>query len=168
MKAVHFAALAFGVAVAFLTGFLIGRPPLVPSPSAQEISEAQQAADRLLPPIWVSMFQNQAWLKTLRRRGYIYCYRDSSIDADCARKQDEAVQSVFFALDISKPQQKMADQSDLSLRERVVARDPQLRSDIIRNCSRLYREHGKQDVRVLAICLGNLSEYSPLVAIPAP
>jgi hypothetical protein len=62
----------------------------------------------------------------------------------------------------------MVDQNGLSLRERVVARNPQLRSDIIRYCTRLYADHGKQDVRLLAVCLGNLSEFSPLVTIPVP
>jgi hypothetical protein len=168
MKAVHFATLAFGMAVAFVIGFLIGRPRPVPRPSAREIVQAQQFANKLLPPIWVRMFQEERWLKDLRQRGYEYCYRSGSIDAACASKQDEAVQSVFFALNISKAQQKMADQSRLSLREHEAARNPQLRTDIIRHCTGLYADHGKQDARLLAVCLGNLSEFSPLVPIPVP
>jgi len=168
MKAVHFVTVALGMATAFAAGTLIAKPRAVPNPSAQEISKALEVANKLLPPVWVRKFQGEPWLKSLRQRGYEYCYRSGSIDADCAREQDDAVQSVFFAIDISKAQQEMTDQSQLSLREREVARNPQLRSDIIQHCSRLYADHGKKDARLLAVCLGNLSEFSPLVAIPVP
>ena len=62
----------------------------------------------------------------------------------------------------------MTDQSSLSLREREVANNPQLRVDVLTYCSNLYADHGNQDARVLAVCLGNLSEFSPLIAIPVP
>jgi len=168
MRAIHFAMLVFGLAVAFVIGFLTAKPRPFANPSAQEVARAQQVANKLLPSIWVRMFQDEPWLRSLRQRGYEYCYRNGSINADCAHKQDTAVQSVFFAIDISKAQQKMRDQSTLSLREREVALNPQIRTDIIRYCSRLYADHGKRDARILAVCFGNLSEFSPLVAIPVP
>lgn len=60
----------------------------------------------------------------------------------------------------------MADHSRLSLREQEVARNPKLRESIVRHCFGLYAEHGRKDARLLAVCLGNLSEFSPLVSIP--
>lgn len=168
MRAVHFLLLTLGILVGFALGVLIARPHPAPSPSAEEIFQAQQIGNRLLPPIWPGMFRDQAWLNALRRRGYIYCYRYRTIDRDCAREQDEAVQNVFFALTVSKAQQKMVDQSRLSPRELEVARNPELRSKVIRYCSRLYANHGNQDARILAACLGNLSEFSPLVPVPVP
>lgn len=168
MRAVHFVLLTSGIVVGFVLGVLIARPHPAPSPSVQEISQAQEIGNRLLPSMWPGMFRDQAWLNALRRRGYIYCYRDRTINPDCARAQDEAVQNVLFALTVSKAQQKMVDQSRLSPREAEVVRNPELRSTVIRYCSRLYADHGNQDARVLATCLGNLSEFSPLVAIPVP
>ncbi|MBB5714165.1 hypothetical protein FHS94_000988 [Sphingomonas aerophila] len=168
MKAAHFALLTLGMVVAFVLGVQTARPDPLSEPTSQEIAEAQQIGDRLLPRMWSGMFQNQAWLKALRRRGYIYCYQNRTISPDCARAQDEAIQNVFFALTISKAQQSMANQSELSPREFEVARNPELRSTVIRYCSRLYADHGQQDVRVLAACLGNLSDFSPLVAVPVP
>jgi hypothetical protein len=168
MKAVLFVPVALGMVIAFAIGFLIAKPRLAPSPPSEEISRAQEAADKLLPQHRVRMFRDKPWLKSLRQRGYEYCYRNDSIDVACAREQDEAVQSAFFAILISKAQQEMTDQNQLSLREREVARNPQLRTKIVRYCSRLYADHGKQDARLLAVCLGNLSEFSPLVEIPVP
>lgn len=168
MRAIYFALLILGMVVAFALGALTARPHSAPSPSAQEISQAQQVGNRFLPPMWPDMFRDQAWLNGLRRRGYIYCFRNRTIDADCTRAQEEAVQNVFFALTVSKAQQKMVDQSGLSSRELEVAQNPKLRSTVIRYCSNLYADHGNQDARVLAACLGNLSEFSPLVAVPVP
>jgi hypothetical protein len=168
MKLVHIAVVALGMMIAFAAGYLVAKPRSAPDPSAQEIAQAQEAANRLLPPAWMRMFREKPWLQTLRQRGYQYCYRNGSINEDCARKQDEAVQAVFFAIDISNAQQGMTDQSRLSLREREVASHPQLRHDIIQHCFRLYSEHGMNDARLLAACLGNLSDFSPLVSIPVP
>lgn len=166
MKAVHILTLALAAAIGFVTGYLIAKPRPASNPSTLEISRAQKAEDKLLPPMWVRLFRDDPWLKGLRERGYRHCYRNGSVDPACARKQDEAVQAVFFAIDISKAQQKMANQSRLSLREREVASDPQLRTHVIRYCANLYAEHGNEDARILATCLGNLSEFSPLVPIP--
>lgn len=168
MKAVHILPLTIAAAMGFVAGYLIAKPRPVSNPSTLEISRAQKAEDKLLPPMWARLFRDDPWLRNLRERGYRYCYRNGSVDPVCARKQDEAVQAVFFAIDISKAQQKMTDQSRLSLREREVASDPQLRTRIIRYCTNLYAEHGHEDARILATCLGNLSEFSPLVPIPVP
>lgn len=168
MRVVHFLMLILGMAVALGFGVLIGRPHPAPIPSEQEIVRAQQVDNRLLGPGWVGMFRDQGQLNALRRRGYIYCYRNRTIDADCASAQDEAVLNVFFALRVSKAQQEMVDRSRLSPREFEVAQNPELRSKVIRYCSRLYADHGNQDARILAVCLGNLSEFSPLVAIQVP
>jgi hypothetical protein len=168
MKVGHLAVLVLALALAFAAGFLIARPHLKPGASIQEIALAQQAGDKILPPGWFRMFPDGTVLRNLRDRGYAYCDKSGSIDMECARKQDEAVQSVFFAITISDAQRKMVDQRRLSLREREVARDPELRSKVIRYCERLYVDHGGQDARLLAVCLGNLSEFSPLVPIPVP
>jgi hypothetical protein len=168
MKLVHIAVLASGMAFAFAAGYLVTKPRSAPDPSAQEISQAQETANRLLPPVWIRMFRDKPWLTTLRQRGYQYCYRNGSIDGGCAHEQDEALQAVFFAIDISNAQQGMTDRSRLSLREREVASHPQLRHHIVQHCFRLYSEHGMNDARLLAACLGNLSDFSPLVPIPVP
>jgi hypothetical protein len=168
MKAVHILTVTLTAAIGFVAGYLIAKPRPASNPSTLEISRAQKAEDKILPPIWARMFRDDPWLNGLRERGYRYCYRSGSVDPACARKQDEAVQAAFFAIDISKAQQKMTDQSRLSLREREVARDPQLRANVIRYCSSLYAAHGNKDARILATCLGNLSEFSPLVPIPVP
>lgn len=166
MKAVRIATIALGMVIAFAAGYLTARPRPLPQPSPEEISRAQEAANKLLPPLWADMFEDQPWFKSVRRNGYRYCYRNGSIDAACARNQDAAIQSAFFAIEISKEQQKMADHSRLSLREQEVARNPKLRESIVRHCFGLYAEHGRKDARLLAVCLGNLSEFSPLVSIP--
>lgn len=99
--------LTLGTVAGFVLGVMVARPHPAPSPSAQEISQAQHIGNRLLPPMWLGVFRDRAWLNSLRRCGYVYCYRNKSIKPDCAREQDEAVQNVFFALTVSKAQQKM-------------------------------------------------------------
>jgi hypothetical protein len=166
MQAVQAIAVTVGIAAAFAVGLVIGRPRSVPIPSPREILQAQEATNKYLPPIWREKFRDDPKLKQLRDQGYAYCLSGNSIVLTCARKQDEAIQNVFFAISISEAQQKMTDQSSLSLREREVARNPQLKAEVLAYCSNLYSDHGNQDARLLAACLGNLSEYSPLIGIP--
>jgi hypothetical protein len=168
MQTIQAIAVTVGMAAAFVVGLVIGRPRSVPTPSPREILQAQETANKYLPPFWRDKLRDDPKLKQLRDQGFAYCFRGGSIVLTCARKQDEAIQAVFFAIDISERQQKMTDQSSLSLREREVANNPQLRVDVLAYCSNLYADHGNQDARVLAVCLGNLSEFSPLIAIPVP
>ncbi len=168
MRPIFLLTLSLGIPLAFGLGLLVARPASRPSPTEQDIARMQTDGDAVLPPLWRTLFLERPWLKAIRRRGYIYCNRHGAIDIGCAREQDEAMQGMIFALMTSKWQQGMTDRNQLSQREFEVARDPALRSKVIRYCARLYDDHGSQDARLLAVCLGNLSDYSLLVPIPVP
>lgn len=156
----------FAVMTAFVAGFFLGQPRSGVRPSAAQVQQAEKASNALLPPVWARAFIENSKFKGLRERGYFYCYKAGLIDAACAQKQDEAIQSVFFALTVAEAQRQTKDRTGLSSREQEVASNPQVASAIRRYCWNLYVEHGRQDVRVLAVCLGNLTEFSPLVSIP--
>lgn len=168
MRAIYSLVLSLGLLLGFFLGIMVARPASPPSPSNDELTRIQKRGDMLFPPIWRSMFRDKSWLREMRRRGHVYCYRNGAIDPACAGAQDEAVQQVVLALMASKAQQDMVDQTALSRRESEVARNPALRSRIIRYCAHLYDDHGGRDARILAVCLGNLSDFSPLVPIPVP
>lgn len=104
----------------------------------------------------------------MRARGYQYCQKNGSIDKDCAYLQDQAIIKSEFAIMISIGQQKMteAQKNGLSDRERWVSFNPHIRNEVIDYCTRLYEDHGGRDARIFSVCLGNLTDFSPLVALP--
>ena len=72
------------------------------------------------------------------------------------------------ALNVAAAQHQMADKDRLGLKEHWVAENPEIVSHVRSYCWNLYKVHGNADARLLAICFGNLTDYSPLVPLPVP
>lgn len=104
----------------------------------------------------------------VRDRGYAYCFSGGKIDHKCALEQDEAVRFAVSALVIARDQQRMPNKDSLGLKEHWVATNPEIVPRVLNECWALYREHGAEDARLLSICLGNLTDASPLVPLPVP
>jgi hypothetical protein len=166
MKVTRVALIATGLLAFYAAGYATGTSFDAPSPSVADLARAQVVNNKYLPPIWADQFRETPHLKRLRDQGYLSCYDADQFDLDCGREQDEAVQNVSLALMVAKAQSEMQDQRRLTPKEREVAGDPILRSKVVRYCWKLYQSHGGRDARVLAVCLGNLTEFSPLVPIP--
>ncbi len=86
----------------------------------------------------------------------------------CALQQDEAVAFAVGAIVLAKAQRGMADKSTLGTKEYWVATNPNIAPRVANTCWALYKEHGASDARLLSVCLGNLTDYSPLISLPVP
>jgi hypothetical protein len=104
----------------------------------------------------------------VRDRGYAYCIANGHIDPRCASEQDEAVRFAVVALVIARDQQRMPNKEGLGLKEQWVATNPEIVADVLNQCWALYKQHGAKDARLLSVCLGNLTDASPLVQLPIP
>jgi len=119
-------------------------------------------------PNWLTLTDKPDLFKGVRDRAYGYCLSDMQIDMECASKQDEAVEASVMALHLASVQAKMTNMETLGLKERWVAENPEIAQRVTTECWAFYKEHGAADARLLAICLGNLTDYSPLIPLPVP
>jgi hypothetical protein len=71
-----------------------------------------------------------------------------------------------MALNIAAAQAAMKNKDTLGRKERYVATNPNVARAVVSSCWALYTEHGAADARVLSVCLGNLTDYSPLARLP--
>ncbi len=85
---------------------------------------------------------------------------------ECASKQDEAVEASVIAIHVASAQAEMTNKDALGAKERWVAMNPDIAPRVEKECWSLYEEHGAADARILAVCLGNLTDYSPLIQLP--
>ena len=106
--------------------------------------------------------------KRVRDRAYRYCMSGTNINVKCASEQDDAVESSVMALNIVAAQAQMRDKDRLGLKEHFVATNPAIAPRVENACWTLYKEHGAADARILSVCLGNLTDYSPLIPLPVP
>jgi hypothetical protein len=106
--------------------------------------------------------------KRVRERAYGYCLSGANIDQKCASEQDDAVEGAVWALNIAASQAEMKDKHGLGLKEHYVATNPEITPRVVSTCWALYEEHGAADARILSVCLGNLTDFSPLIPLPVP
>jgi hypothetical protein len=119
-------------------------------------------------PSWLQFTTQKDLIRRVRDRAYGYCLRGSGVDAQCASAQDDAVQSSVMALMVATAQAAMKDKDKLGTKEYYVATNPDIARRVVSSCWALYKEHGAADARILSVCLGNLTDFSPLVPLPVP
>jgi hypothetical protein len=117
-------------------------------------------------PAWMIQTDQKELFRQVRDRAYAYCLRGSKVDTKCAAEQDDAVESAVAALFIAAGQAAMKDKSTLGRKEYYVATNPRVAYKVRSACWALYDEHGASDARILSVCLGNLTDYSPLATLP--
>ena len=130
------------------------------------VAETQARSSDGAKPVWLKWTDKPELFIRARDRGYVYCLANGRIDEICAAKQDEAISSSVLAIHLSSGQAKMQDMGTLSVKERWVALNPEIAPRVTRECWELYNEHGGEDARILSVCLGNLTDYSPLIPVP--
>jgi len=118
--------------------------------------------------MWLRLTDKRDIFKRVRDRAYGYCLSGASIDEKCASEQDDAVEAAVMALHIAAAQAAMKDKDKLGLKEHYVATNPAIAPRVQNACWALYKEHGATDARILSVCLGNLTDYSPLIPLPVP
>ena len=154
------------IAAALVTGCqLVGGDD---SSDRSAIQEAEAKSFAGANPVWLSHTSQNDLFRRVRDRAYGYCLRGGVLDKKCASEQDEAVQSSVAALDVAAAQAAMKNKDSLGIKERYVATNPDVAQSIVSSCWALYKEHGAADARVLSVCLGNLTDYSPLAPLPVP
>jgi hypothetical protein len=151
---------------ALMTGCHSIRRDRSSEPSAIEEAEAKSFWGA--NPGWLSLTSQSDLFRRVRYRAYGYCLRGSEVEKKCASEQDEAVQSSVMALNIAAAQAAMKNKETLGRKERYVATNPDIARAAVSSCWALYKEHGAADARVLSVCLGNLTDYSPLATLPVP
>lgn len=119
-------------------------------------------------PVWLSLTSQKDLFRRVRDRASGYCLRGRTVEKTCASEQDEAVQSAVVALDLAAAQAAMKNKDSLGIKERYVATHPNVAQNVVSSCWALYKEHGAEDARLLSVCLGNLTDYSPLAPLPVP
>jgi hypothetical protein len=132
------------------------------------ISEAQAKSTLGKNPRWLHYTDKPALFRGVRNRAYGYCFAHGRIDLQCASEQDDAVEGAVLALDIASDQARMRDKSSLGIKEHFVATNPEVAPRVAKFCWALYKDHGAADARILSVCLGNLTDYSPLLPLPVP
>ena len=132
------------------------------------IAKAEAKSARGANPVWLQNTDNDDLFKRVRDRAYGYCLSGANIDEKCASEHDDAVEAGVLVLNISAAQADMKDKDRLGLKEHYVATDPTITPRVANTCWALYKEHGAEDARILSICLGNLTDYSPLIPLPVP
>lgn len=132
------------------------------------IKEAEAKSPEGASPKWLQLTSQQDLFRRVRDRGYAYCLRGMTVEKKCAFEQDEAVAGAVGAVFIAESQRDMRDKSDLTPKERALAFDPAILPRVLNACWALYKEHGAADARILSVCLGNLTDFSPLVPVPVP
>jgi hypothetical protein len=155
-------------------GFVAGRmwpaslatPVAAPGASAEIVAAAQRSSYWGLNPVWINFIGDEALFRRVRARAFAFCFRGQAIDPGCANDQDEAVHAVVLALLVADAQQHMTNKDRLGRKERWVANHPEIVSHTRSYCWRLYAAHGGMDARLLAVCLGNLTDFSPLESLP--
>lgn len=117
-------------------------------------------------PTWLALTSQSDLFRRARDRAYSYCLRGGVVEKKCASEQDEAVRASVMALNIAAAQAGMKDKESLGRKERYVANNPDVARAVVDTCWALYKEHGASDARLLSVCLGNLTDYSPLATLP--
>lgn len=117
-------------------------------------------------PNWLKVTDQPEIYSRVRDRGYVYCLSGGRIDVECASKQDEAVAASVWAIHIASAQARMPNKESLGQKERWVALNPDIAARVTEECWALYEDHGAADARILAVCLGNLTDFSPLIELP--
>lgn len=131
------------------------------------IAEAEAKSFWGANPGWLSLTSQSDLFRRVRDRAYGYCLRGSVVEKKCASEQDEAVWASVMALYIAAAQAAMKNKETLGRKERYVATNPNIARAVVSSCWALYKEHGAADARVLSVCLGNLTDYSPLATLPS-
>lgn len=153
-------------------GFAVGRTTNSPHQGGTAtpalLASAQEASTYGARPNWINSSGEGQVFTGVRDRAYAFCFRGDLIDRACANEQDEAVRAAVTALVVAADQHNMPNKESLGLKERWVAEHPAIVSQLRSYCWALYRAHGAGDARLLAVCLGNLTDYSPLIALPVP
>lgn len=132
------------------------------------IADAQAKSTYGTQPKWLRLTNNRDLFQRVRDRAYGYCLKSANIDRECASEQDDAVQASVLALQVATDQAEMKDKDGLGKKEQYVATNPEIVPRVQAACWALYREHGAADARILSVCLGNLTDYSPLIPLPVP
>ena len=153
------AALAFGM------GFRLSSP-ITQRATAELIAAAQESSFYGPKPNWLGMTDSDELFEGIRRRGFAFCFDGREISRECALEQDIAVHDSVLVFVLADAQRKMEDKAKLSRHEAHIAENPQIAADVARFCWNLYRRHGSQDARILAVCLSNLNASSLLVQLP--
>lgn len=131
------------------------------------IRNAQQESFWGEDPKWISWSGDEAYFRQVRDAGYRFCL--NKVDGDvstCFAEQDEAVHGSILTLLADMQQREMPDRSGLSREQRWVASHPEIATEIKNYCTEIYRDHGSEDARILAVCLGNLPAFSPYIGLP--
>ena len=136
------------------------------SPTQTMIAEAQARSTQGARPKWLQFTAKRDLFQRVRDRAYGYCFRGAIVDVSYASEQDDAVQASIMALELAAAQAEMKDKDRLGLKEKYVATNPEIVPRVQNACWALYKEHGAADVRILSVCLGNLTDYSPLIPLP--
>ncbi|HEY0164541.1 MAG TPA: hypothetical protein VGB39_04115, partial [Sphingomicrobium sp.] len=80
----------------------------------------------------------------------------------------DAVEGAVMAVHVAAAQAQMKDKDSLGNKENYVATNPAIAPRVENICWALYKEHGAADARILSVCLGNLTDFSPLIPLPVP
>jgi len=136
------------------------------SPEQSVIKQAEANSFWGANPGWLELTSQSNLFRRVRDRAYSYCWRGTVVEKNCSIQQDEAVQSSVMALNIAAAQAGLKNKDSLGRKERYVATNPDVARAVVTSCWALYKEHGASDARVLSVCLGNLTDYSPLATLP--
>ena len=132
------------------------------------IRQAEAKSGRGANPSWLQLTNKGDLFKRVRDRAYGYCLSGANIDEKCASEQDDAIEASVMALNLAAAQAEMKDKGRLGLKEHYVATNPAIAPRVENACWALYKEHGAADARILSVCLGNLTDFSPLIPLPVP
>jgi hypothetical protein len=161
MRRIHAGSL---VLVSSLLGCQSGTPSAETTQRVVEESQAQSVFGA--KPNWLKFTDKPELFDRVRDQAYSYCLSGGRINMECADKQDEAVEASVLAIHVASAQAEMTNKDALGTKERWVAMNPDIAPRVTKECWSLYEEHGASDARILAVCLGNLTDYSPLIQLP--
>lgn len=132
------------------------------------IKEAEARSAYGANPKWLELTSQRDLFRRVRDRGYVYCLRGTSVEDKCAFEQDQAVLGAVAAIFLAEGLRGTPNKNSLTPKERELVFDPAILPRVLNTCWSLYKEHGASDARILSVCLGNLTDYSPLIPLPAP
>ena len=139
------------------------------APSPQAIIKGAEAKSFYgANPSWMEDTRQKDLISRVRDRAYAYCLKGNAVEVRCASEQDEAVLSSVTALMVAGDEAAMKNKDTLGIKEHYVATNSDIAPRVVSSCWALYKEHGASDARILSVCLGNLTDFSPLVPLPVP
>lgn len=135
-------------------------------PKRSIVADAQAQSEYGKNPAWLDFSGERDKIQKVRNRAYEYCLREKRIDKRCAAEQDSALHASVVTLYFARDLKTVSEMDELDNKARWLAHNPDIVEQAIKECWALYGDHGSNDTRILAVCLGNLSDSSWLIELP--